>query len=50
MKNKIQISISLPQSLVDQVDREAAKVNRNRSNYIATKLQKLVDQQSPRRL
>lgn len=31
-----QISISLPQSLVEKIDRMADAESRNRSNYIAT--------------
>ena len=36
-----QISISLPESLVDKIDRLADIDNRNRSNFIATYLEKL---------
>ncbi len=36
-----QISISLPQSLVEQIDRMAECDNRNRSNFIANTLQNL---------
>jgi len=36
-----QISISLPESLVDKIDRLADSDNRNRSNFIATYLEKL---------
>jgi len=38
---KTQISISLPQELVDKIDRLAATQNRNRSNFIATHLESL---------
>ena len=41
-----QISISIPQKLVDDIDKIAAKVNRNRSNFIATSLQEISDQKS----
>ncbi len=37
-----QISISLPQSLVSQIDKMAELDNRNRSNFIANTLQNLV--------
>ena len=36
-----QISISLPQSLVEQIDKMAENDNRNRSNFIANTLQNL---------
>ena len=36
-----QISISLPQSLVAQIDEMAKSDNRNRSNFIANTLQNL---------
>ncbi|WP_309400213.1 ribbon-helix-helix domain-containing protein [Cerasicoccus maritimus] len=35
---KTQISISLPQELIDRIDAAAAAENRNRSNFIATAL------------
>lgn len=38
---KTQISISLPQDLVDKIDVRAAAENRNRSNYIATVLENI---------
>lgn len=38
---KTQISISLPQNLVEQIDVLAAAENRNRSNYITTALERL---------
>lgn len=38
---KTQISISLPQDLVEKIDRLAATENRNRSNFIATHLEAL---------
>lgn len=40
---KTQISISLPQDLVEKIDRLAATENRNRSNFIATHLESLAD-------
>ena len=36
-----QISISLPQNLVEQIDKMAEIANRNRSNFIANTLQNL---------
>lgn len=36
-----QISISLPQSLVEQIDEMAKADNRNRSNFIANVLQNM---------
>ena len=36
-----QISISLPQNLVEKIDRLAHTENRNRSNFIATHLEKM---------
>lgn len=36
-----QISISLPQALVEQIDKMAESDNRNRSNFIANTLQNL---------
>jgi len=36
-----QISISLPQNLVEQIDKMAEVDNRNRSNFIANTLQNL---------
>lgn len=36
-----QISISLPQTLVEQIDKMAESDNRNRSNFIANTLQNL---------
>jgi len=38
---KTQISISLPQELVDRIDAVAQQENRNRSNFIATKLEEI---------
>lgn len=38
---KTQISISLPQTLVERIDVLAAAENRNRSNYITTALERL---------
>lgn len=40
---KTQISISLPQDLVAKIDMLAADENRNRSNFIATHLERLAD-------
>lgn len=37
----VQISISLPSVLVEQIDQMAAADNRNRSNFIATTLRKI---------
>ena len=42
--NKIQISISLPAALLEKVDRLADGENRNRSNFIATELQRVCDE------
>ena len=39
-----QISISLPQDLVAQIDKLAEAENRNRSNYIATQLTRFYDE------
>ncbi len=36
-----QISISLPESLVEKIDRMAQTENRNRSNFIATHLERM---------
>lgn len=38
---KTQISISLPQNLVEKIDELASMENRNRSNFIATHLERL---------
>ncbi len=38
---KTQISISLPESLVAKIDKMAEIENRNRSNFISTKLEDL---------
>ncbi|MBC2592667.1 ribbon-helix-helix protein, CopG family [Ruficoccus amylovorans] len=38
---KTQISISLPAALVAKIDRLAEEENRNRSNFIATEMEKL---------
>lgn len=38
---KTQISISLPQALVDKIDVLAERENRNRSNFISTHLELL---------
>ena len=40
---KVQISISLPESLVDQIDKMAKSENRNRSNFIANALENVAD-------
>lgn len=40
-----QISISLPESLVRQIDELAMMDNRNRSNFIANTLQNLAKEQ-----
>ncbi|MEM9226730.1 MAG: ribbon-helix-helix domain-containing protein [Verrucomicrobiota bacterium] len=40
---KTQISISLPQNLVEKIDKLADEENRNRSNFIATHLERLAD-------
>lgn len=39
-----QISISLPQNLVEQIDKMAEMDNRNRSNFIANTLQTMAKQ------
>jgi metal-responsive CopG/Arc/MetJ family transcriptional regulator len=41
---KTQISISLPQNLVDRIDQLAEEENRNRSNFIANEMEKLINQ------
>ena len=41
-----QISISIPQKVVDDIDKIAALENRNRSNFIATSLEKLCEKKS----
>ena len=38
-----QISISLPDALVAQIDEMAAADNRNRSNFITNEMRKLVE-------
>ena len=38
-----QISISLPQTLVEQIDKMAESDNRNRSNFISAALRKIVE-------
>ena len=45
MVGMTQISISLPESLVQQIDELAKMDNRNRSNFIANKLQNLAREQ-----
>lgn len=40
---KTQISISLPQNLVEKIDELASLENRNRSNFIATHLERLAE-------
>ena len=42
-KGMTQISISLPQDLVKQVDELARRDNRNRSNFIANTLQNIAN-------
>lgn len=42
---KTQISISLDRYLVERIDKLAEAENRNRSNFIATHLERLADQQ-----
>ncbi|QYY35289.1 ribbon-helix-helix domain-containing protein [Ruficoccus sp. ZRK36] len=46
---KTQISISLPQSLVERIDQLAEEENRNRSNFIATHLERLADSSATRK-
>ncbi|WP_309382013.1 CopG family ribbon-helix-helix protein [Cerasicoccus frondis] len=41
---KTQISISLPQDLVKKIDKLAATENRNRSNFIATALDRITSE------
>ena len=43
LSGKTQISISLPLNLVAKIDELADVENRNRSNFIATELEKLAD-------
>ena len=45
MVGMTQISISLPESLVQQIDELAKMDNRNRSNFIANTLQNLAREQ-----
>lgn len=40
---KTQISISLPEDLVNKIDKIADVENRNRSNFIATHLEQMAD-------
>ncbi|WP_309382990.1 CopG family ribbon-helix-helix protein [Cerasicoccus frondis] len=40
---KTQISISLPADLIDRIDKLAALENRNRSNFIATALDRVTE-------
>lgn len=42
-KRATQISISIPQSLVEVVDKMAESENRNRSNFISAALRKIVE-------
>lgn len=42
---KTQISISLPEDLVSKIDKLAEVENRNRSNFIATHLEEMADEQ-----
>ena len=39
-----QISLSLPKKLIDRIDELAAGDNRNRSNYIATYLERVAEE------
>ncbi|MGF1484919.1 MAG: ribbon-helix-helix domain-containing protein [Opitutales bacterium] len=43
-----QISISIPQELVDQVEKLAKAENRNRSNFISYQLEKMSKSSSQR--
>lgn len=45
MVGMTQISISLPQNLVEQIDELAKMDNRNRSNFIANTLQNIAKEQ-----
>lgn len=40
----MQISISLPRELIDQIDQMAAADNRNRSNFIANTLRRIAEE------
>lgn len=40
---KVQVSISVPTTLVAKIDKLADKVNRNRSNYISNELVRLLE-------
>lgn len=42
-KRAVQISISIPQSLVDIVDEMAESENRNRSNFISAALKRMAE-------
>ena len=42
-KRATQISISIPQSLVEVVDKMAESENRNRSNFISAALRRIVE-------
>ena len=44
-KDKTQISISLPVSVVELIDRFAAEENRNRSNFIANEMLDIVEKE-----
>jgi metal-responsive CopG/Arc/MetJ family transcriptional regulator len=43
-----QISISLPEDLVEKIDKLAASDNRNRSNFISTYLESLAEEELPK--
>lgn len=47
-KDMIQISISLPQHLVAEIDSMAASENRNRSNFISNTLQNMAKEYAER--
>lgn len=47
-KDMIQISISLPQHLVAEIDSMAASDNRNRSNFISNTLQNMAKEYAER--
>lgn len=47
-EGKTQISISLPDALVKQVDQLAAAENRNRSNYIVNVLERVTREHTGR--
>ena len=47
-QNMTQISISLPQNLVAEIDSMAASENRNRSNFISNTLQNMAKEYAER--